>query len=128
MKNLSELTCNPDRNEIGKVQFIGFDYQSRGAYYTWVEAFSHTFSTILGVRIKDEDVLYMGNCGISYYYVQTLFLPATRVWIAIPVFHFLNNKIINNRPRSKCPTKEEICLQQESIFLPHKGNRFFIFS
>lgn len=34
---------NAGRNEIGGVQFIGFDYQTRSAHYAGVEAFQHTF-------------------------------------------------------------------------------------
>lgn len=42
---------NAGLNEIGEVQFIQYDYQTRGAYYALVKAFSHIFRTILRVRI-----------------------------------------------------------------------------
>lgn len=48
-------------NETGDVQFIGICLANKGAYYTCVEAFSHTFNAILRVRIMDESQLYMGN-------------------------------------------------------------------
>lgn len=46
---------------MGEVQFIGFYYQTRIAYYARIKSFSYIYSTILQGRIKDEGVVYMEN-------------------------------------------------------------------